>query len=263
MIEVLASLQQRLTLAFLFFVITTVLSGAVAFGIFSNNSHGVYVVDELEANKREVLTQETTEEEPKVLALVAVSPVNAETPSVVNSRDFGYYRVESGDSLYWIAETYDTTPASLRELNGLVGDTIKPGQVLRVPMHTLREYPVGIALTDKEVIWLAQMIHAEARGEPYLGQVAVGAVIINRMKSRQFPNTLRGVLFQPRAFQPIQNGSFFLQPNDSAHRAAREALAGADPSNGALFFFNPNQSRDRFMHARPAVVTIGQHRFMY
>jgi N-acetylmuramoyl-L-alanine amidase len=105
------------------------------------------------------------------------------------------------------------------------------------------------------------MIYAEARGEPYLGQVAVGAVIINRMLSPQFPNTLRGVLFQTNAFQPIQNGSFYMTPNETARRAALEALNGHDPTGGALFFFNPRRSSDRFMHSRPVKVTIGNHRF--
>ncbi len=113
-----------------------------------------------------------------------------------------------------------------------------------------------------EVEWLAQMIYAEARGEPYLGQVAVGAVIINRMLSSQFPPIrYGGVLFQSNAFQPIRNGSFYMTPNESARQAALEALSGHDPTGGALYFFNPRQSTDRFMHSRPAQTTIGQHRF--
>lgn len=179
-----------------------------------------------------------------------------------NSATFGSYRVITGDSLYWIAENYDTTISDLKVLNKLESDRINPGQLLKVPLHTLKEYPIGVKLTDKEVQWLAQMIHAEARGEPYLGQVAVGAVILNRLKSRQFPQTLRGVLFQTNAFQPIRNGSFFRPANDMAYRAALEALNGHDPTNGALFFFNPNISNDRFMHARTPLVTIGRHRFM-
>lgn len=176
---------------------------------------------------------------------------------------FGTYRVARGDSLYWIAERYDTTVAELKQLNQLTSDSIQSSQVLVVPIDTLKEYPVGVSLTDQEVQWIAQMVHAEARGEPYSGQVAVGAVIINRLKSRQFPNTVYEVLFQNNAFQPIRNGQFFVPANESAYRATLEALNGKDPTDGALFFFNPAISNDRFMHARPAVVTIGQHRFMY
>ncbi len=178
------------------------------------------------------------------------------------AQEVGHYRVERGDTLYWIARTYDTTVSELKRINNLNGAAIQPGQVILVPTRTLQHYPAGISLTNGEVQWLAQMIHAEARGEPYLGQVAVGAVILNRIKSPQFPNTLRGVLYQPRAFQPVANGSFYRPANDMAYRAALEALNGHDPSKGSLFFFNPRQSSDRFMHARPAAVTIGQHRFM-
>lgn len=171
------------------------------------------------------------------------------------------YQVEEGDSLYWIAATYGVSVQELQSLNNLDSDTLRVGQRLAVPMDLMKHYPVGVRLTAPEVEWLAQMIHAEARGEPYLGQVAVGAVIINRVLSSQFPNTLRGVLFQTNAFQPVANGSFYMTPNDSAKKAALEALNGHDPTGGALFFFNPRQSTDRFMHSRPTKLTIGSHRF--
>ena len=188
------------------------------------------------------------------------SPVPA-TPSPVRHQPYTVYQVESGDSLYWIAATYGLTVQELKELNRLESDSIRVGQRLVVPLDSVKYYPAGVHLTSQEVEWLAQMIHAEARGEPYVGQVAVGAVIINRMLSPQFPDTLRGVLFQKNAFQPIQNGSFYMTPNESARKAALEALNGNDPTGGALFFFNPRQSTDRFMHSRPAKITIGSHRF--
>ncbi|NLJ75140.1 MAG: LysM peptidoglycan-binding domain-containing protein [Firmicutes bacterium] len=210
--------------------------------------------------KEEKPTMETIEEQP----VKSVEPMNGEEQQESQIRQaipYGTYQVQRGDSLYWIAETYSISIEELKELNQLSSDAISVGQLLRVPLHTLKEYPVGLQLTSQEVQWLAQMIHAEARGEPYIGQVAVGAVIINRILSNQFPNTLRGVLFQENAFQPIRNGSFYRPPNDMAKRAALEALSGHDPTNGALFFFNPRQSTDRYMHSRPAVVTIGRHRF--
>ena len=171
------------------------------------------------------------------------------------------YQVQPGDSLYWIATTYGLSVPELKALNSLESDTIRVGQRLVVPLDCVKYFPAGVTLSAQEVEWLAQMIHAEARGEPYTGQVAVGAVIINRMLSSQFPVTLRGVLFQRNAFQPVQNGSFYMAPNESARKAALEALTGKDPTGGALFFFNPRQSSDRFMHSRPAQVTIGSHRF--
>lgn len=173
------------------------------------------------------------------------------------------YRVSKGDSLYWIAERYDTTIHRIKELNKLTTETIHTDQVLIVPVNTVKEYPAGVSLTDKEVKWIAQMIHAEARGEPYIGQVAVGAVIINRLKSRKFPNTVYEVLFQENAFQPIRNGTFFTTASEQAYRAALEALNGNDPTNGALYFFNPKISSNKFMHTRTTSITIGQHRFAY
>lgn len=186
-----------------------------------------------------------------------------EVVTEVDPDQHGTYRVVRGDSLYWIAERFNTSISELKKLNQLTTDTIHSNQILLVPVDTYKDYPVGVGLTDQEVQWIAQMVHAEARGEPYSGQVAVAAVIINRLKSRQFPNTVYEVLFQNNAFQPVRNGSFFVPANESAYRATIEALNGKDPTNGALFFFNPDISNDRFMHARPAVVTIGQHRFMY
>lgn len=190
----------------------------------------------------------------------ASQPATAEVPQPPL---LGTYQVQRGDTLYWIAAAHEMTVEELKELNGLDSEVIRPGQILTVSLAAVREYPVGVRLSDQEVKWLAQMIHAEARGEPYIGQVAVGAVIINRLKSPQFPNTMYGVLFQQNAFQPIKNGSFFREPSEKAVRAAYEALMGHDPTNGALYFFNPRQSNDRFMHSRPATVTIGQHRFMH
>lgn len=173
------------------------------------------------------------------------------------------YHVAKGDSLYKIAKLFGTTIAEIVELNQLKSTTIRVNQVLLIPDNGAKEYPVGLWLTDQEVQWIAQMIHAEARGEPYLGQVAVGAVIINRVKSPKFPNTVKEVLFQEGAFQPIRNGSFYRPASEQAYRAALEALNGNDPTNGALFFFNPSISKDRFMHNRTPVITIGQHRFAY
>lgn len=195
---------------------------------------------------------------------VEVEELKDIVPEVVkpaSHRSFTVYQVEPGDSLYWIAATYGLSVQELKMLNDLESDVIKVGQRLAVPLDLVKYYPAGVYLSAPEVEWLAQMIHAEARGEPYAGQVAVGAVIINRMLSSQFPNTLRGVLFQNNAFQPIRNGSFYLTPNESARRAALEALNGHDPTGGALFFFNPRHSTDRFMHSRPTQATIGSHRF--
>ena len=186
-----------------------------------------------------------------------------EKPKQQDQTNYISYRVVKGDILYEIARFFGTTVAALMEINELKTTTIRVNQVLLVPDNGAKEYPVGLWLTDQEVQWIAQMIHAEARGEPYLGQVAVGAVIINRVKSPKFPNTVKDVLFQDGAFQPIRNGTFYQAASEQAYRAALEALNGHDPTNGALFFFNPSISKDRFMHSRTPAITIGQHRFTY
>ncbi len=108
---------------------------------------------------------------------------------------------------------------------------------------------------------LARMISAEARGEPYLGQVAVGAVILNRVESPSFPNTVSGVIYQKGAFTAITDGQWNKPISDSAWRAAREALAGSDPTGGAIYYFNPNKTSNSFMWSRPVLTVIGSHKF--
>lgn len=109
---------------------------------------------------------------------------------------------------------------------------------------------------------LCRMISAEARGEPYTGQVAVGAVILNRVDHPSFPNTVAGVLFQPGAFSPVADGQFYkVTITDSARRAAQDALNGWDPTGGAIYFYNPTKSTSKWIFSRPVVLTIGEHVF--
>lgn len=109
---------------------------------------------------------------------------------------------------------------------------------------------------------LCRMISAEARGEPYTGQVAVGAVILNRVDHPSFPNTVAGVLYQPGAFSPVSDGQFYtVTITDSARRAAQDALNGWDPTGGAIYFYNPAKSTSKWIFSRPVVLTIGEHVF--
>ena len=112
-----------------------------------------------------------------------------------------------------------------------------------------------------DVNLLARLISAEARGEPYYGQVAVGAVVLNRMKHPSFPNTMSGVIYQPGAFSCLADGQFNQPVADSAYRAARDALNGWDPSGGAIYYFNPSTATSKWIWSRPLLVTIGKHRF--
>lgn len=111
---------------------------------------------------------------------------------------------------------------------------------------------------------LARIIYAEAKGEPYLGQVAVGAVVLNRMRSSHFPNTLEEVLYEDFAFQPIANNQFYNQPDANAYRAAQEAISGHDPTGGALYFYNPAKiSASNWIWTRKVITQIGNHVFAH
>lgn len=108
---------------------------------------------------------------------------------------------------------------------------------------------------------LARLISAEARGEPYTGQVAVGAVVLNRVKHSSFPNSVSGVIYQSGAFSCMYDGQFNQPVAESAYRAARDALNGYDPSYGAIYYFNPSTATSAWIWSRPLIVTIGKHRF--
>ena len=114
-----------------------------------------------------------------------------------------------------------------------------------------------------DVQLLARAINGEARGEPYEGQVAVGAVILNRVKSPSFPNTIAGVIYEPGAFTAVSDGQINvpIAENSTIVKAARDALNGWDPSGGALYYFNPSTATNKWIWSRPLIKTIGKHRF--
>lgn len=112
-----------------------------------------------------------------------------------------------------------------------------------------------------DVDLLARLISAEARGEPYTGQVAVGAVVLNRVASPAFPNTMSGVIYQSGAFTCLQDGQFWGTVADSAYKAARDAINGWDPSGGAIYYFNPNTATSSWIWSRPVITVIGKHKF--
>ena len=119
----------------------------------------------------------------------------------------------------------------------------------------------GSSGQESSVELLARVISAEARGEPYSGQVAVGAVILNRVEHPSFPSTIAGVVYQPGAFTCMVDGQIDQPVADSAYRAARDALNGADPSGGAIYYFNPSTATSSWIWSRPLIITIGNHRF--
>ena len=108
---------------------------------------------------------------------------------------------------------------------------------------------------------LARIISAEARGETYIGQVAVGAVVLNRVEHPSFPDTLSGVVYQNGAFSCLYDGQFYEPIDDSAYSAARDALNGLDPSGGAIYYYNPKTATNKWIRSRPVITTIGRHIF--
>ena len=108
---------------------------------------------------------------------------------------------------------------------------------------------------------LARVVYAEARGEPYSGQVAIAAVVLNRVKSASFPNTISGVIYQPYAFTAVNDGQINLMPNSTAYKAAQDALNGWDPTYGCVFYYNPKTATSSWIYSRKTVVTIGNHVF--
>ncbi len=112
-----------------------------------------------------------------------------------------------------------------------------------------------------EVQLLARLIHGEARGEPYTGQVGVGAVVLNRVRSSSFPNTIAGVIYQPGAFDAVADGQINLTPNNDALRAARDAMNGWDPTGGCLYYYNPSTATSDWIWSRQVQLSIGRHNF--
>lgn len=119
----------------------------------------------------------------------------------------------------------------------------------------------GGSWTDSELNLLAQLISAEARGEPYAGQVAVGAVVLNRVEHPSFPDSLSGVIYERGAFSCLDDGQFYEPIASSAYSAARDAINGMDPSGGAIYYYNPVTATNKWIRSRPVIATIGKHIF--
>lgn len=170
------------------------------------------------------------------------------------------HTVKPGESLYLISKKYKTSITALKNENGLTRNTIYPGQVLRIPAATPSRNAAA-AISKSDIEWLARAVYGEARGEPFTGQVAVAAVILNRVESSQFPDTIKEVIFEPLAFTAVADGQIYLTPNASAYSAARAALNGLDPTGGALYYWNPARATNKWIWSRPIIKRIGNHVF--
>lgn len=146
--------------------------------------------------------------------------------------------------------------------NGLTADGIAgPATLKAMGITTSSNSSSSTSSYNSNLNLLARVIYGESRGEPYTGQVAVGAVVMNRIKSSSFPNTLSGVVYQPGAFDAVKDGQVNLTPNSTAIKAAQDAMNGWDPSYGAIYYFNPSTATNKWIWSRPMTVTIGKHRF--
>lgn len=168
-------------------------------------------------------------------------------------KEWGYYD-GTVDGIYGI-KTRDAV-IKFQKKNGLTPDGIAGSKTLAA---------IGISsgggYNSADYELLARLISAEARGESYLGQVAVGAVVLNRMEHPSFPDTLAGVVYQNGAFSCLDDGQFYEPIADSAYSAARDALNGLDPSGGAIYYYNPKTATNKWIRSRPVITTIGRHIF--
>ena len=171
-------------------------------------------------------------------------------------KEYGVYTGEV-DGIYG-TQTKNAVIA-FQKYNGLAADGIAGEQTLRKLGISSGAGQGGFSSSDVDL--LAKIISAESRGEPYQGQVAVGAVILNRIEHPSFPNTLAGVIYQPGAISCLYDGGVNAAVADSAYRAARDAINGNDPSGGAVYYYNPAKSTNKWIFSRPVITVIGNHRF--
>lgn len=174
------------------------------------------------------------------------------------------YYVGPGDTVYDLARDFSTTIGTILALNNKENSSLRSGEKIRLPIHNLTSHQIlNQRVSKQELDLLARAIYGESRGEPYVGQVAVAAVIVNRVLSRQFPNTFAEVIYQGGQFSAVSDGQINLTPNQTAYRAARDALNGSDPTNGALYFYNPRTAtRISFFRGRRVITKIGDHVFV-
>ena len=146
--------------------------------------------------------------------------------------------------------------------NGLTADGVCGKKTLAaMGISSSSSSSASSSSSSSDLNLLARLISAESRGESYVGQVAVGAVVLNRVKHSSFPNSISGVIYQSGAFSCLNDGQFWQPVADSAYKAARDALNGWDPSGGAIYYYNPVTAKSQWIRSRPIIATIGKHVF--
>ena len=171
-------------------------------------------------------------------------------------KELGYYS-GSVDGVY--GQGTRNAVIAFQKANGLTADGVvgqNTARALGISLNTQQ-----VAQSSSDLYLLAKTVYAEARGEPYEGQVAVAAVILNRVESPDFPNTIAEVVYQPWAFTAVHDGQINLEPNETAYSAARDAINGWDPTYGCLYYYNASTATSKWIFSRTTVVTIGKHVF--
>jgi len=198
-------------------------------------------------------------------ARAALSYYGSSGQEVINIQtrlyNWGYYNGVV-DGLYGY-ETYSAV-RSFQAKNGLTVDGVAGPETLAalgLPTGTSNVANQTSASNSNDINLLAHLIYGEARGEPYAGQVAVGAVILNRTRDGRFPRSIAGVIYQPGAFTAVDDGQINLSPDGNAYNAASDAINGWDPSGGAIYYFNPATATSAWIWSRPIVAVIGRHYF--
>ncbi len=173
-------------------------------------------------------------------------------------KNWGYYK-GSVDGIFG-SQTKEAVKYFQRK-NGLVVDGIAGPKTLAAMGISGGSTGSSSSYSNADINLLARLIYGEARGESYVGQVAVGAVVMNRIKSSSFPNTMSGVIYQRFAFTAVDDGQINLTPNATARKAAQDAMNGWDPTYGALYYYNPRTATSSWIFSRQTTVTIGNHVF--
>lgn len=190
--------------------------------------------------------------------VLALSKIGSQGQEVTNIqtrlKSWGYY-TGSVDGIY--GQQTANAVKSFQQKHGLTADGIAgPATLSKIGL------PTGSSSTNSsDVNLLAMIINGEARGESYTGQVAVGAVVLNRVRHSSFPNTIAGVIYQPGAFTAVSDGQINKAVESSCYNAARDALNGWDPSGGAIYYYNPSTATSSWIWSRPVITQIGKHVF--
>lgn len=161
------------------------------------------------------------------------------------------YTVQKGDSLFKVGVKHGVSELELKKVNYLTSNSISPGQKLILPK----------TITKNEKDLLARLVHAEAKGEPHAGKVAVALVVLNRVEDERFPDDIKAVVYQKRQFQPVDNGAINDPADNESKNAVMEALALKGQSDQSVFFFNPDETSSKWLRTKTVTTVIGNHRF--